>query len=321
MMDWTDRDCRYYLRLLSPHARLYTEMVVAQAAIRGDRERLLGFDQKEHPLALQLGGSDPGLLAQASKIGQDFGYDEINLNCGCPSDRVQSGRFGACLMLEPERVAECVHAMQHATANAIPITIKCRLGVDEVDDFASFLHFVDILAQAGTQVFIVHARKAWLKGLSPRENREVPPLWYDRVYRLKQMRPGLTVVLNGGLDNFASARQALSADDGTRLDGIMLGRAAYHQSWVLAELEMALFGTALPARADVVTELERYVQSRVSKHRSLRQMGRHFLGFFHGEPGTKLWRQELARGQSPLQAWRAVHQITANKKDHLHAEV
>lgn len=289
-------------------------MVVAHAVLRGDRARLLGFDAAEHPLALQLGGSDPQLLAQASVIAQDFGYDEINLNCGCPSDRVQAGRFGACLMLEPNLVADCLGAMRAAVSSEIPVTVKCRLGVDEQDSFEQFLAFVDVLAQAGTQVFIVHARKAWLKGLSPKENREKPPLWYDRVHKLKALRPELTIVLNGGLDTSAKSIAAVSFSANAPLDGVMIGRAAYHQSWLLAELEQALFATDLPDRAEIVAKLQSYLAVRMQAGLRARQLGRHLMGFFHSEPGTKAWRQALSAGADPAGAWRsAAGQMTTQK--------
>ena len=226
MMDWTDRHCRVFHRVLAPGARLYTEMVHAQAVRHGDRERLLGFDPVEHPVALQLGGSDPVALADAARIGEAFGYDEINLNVGCPSDRVQAGRFGACLMKEPALVADAVAAM--ASAVSVPVTVKCRLGVDELEDYEVFRSFVDTVAAAGCQLFVVHARKAWLSGLSPKENREIPPLRHDWVHRLKQERPELRIVLNGGLVDLQSTLAHLAA-----VDGVMLGRAAYHEPYRL----------------------------------------------------------------------------------------
>lgn len=295
MMDWTDRHCRYFHRVLSPNARLYSEMVVAQAAIFGDRERLLGFDAAEHPVALQLGGSDPKLLAQAAKIGADFGYDEINLNCGCPSDRVQAGRFGACLMLEPDLVAEGVSAMR-AVVN-VPVTVKCRLGVDEFDSYDGFRGFIDTVADAGCTVFLVHARKAWLKGLSPKENREKPPLWYDRVHRLKAERPELTIVLNGGLETVDACTDALQT-----LDGVMLGRAAYHDPYLLAQLDTALFGSPLISHAQAVATMQHYVESRLAHGTLPRHVGRHILGLFHSVAGTKAWRQALTAGAMPIEA-------------------
>ena len=295
MMDWTDRHCRYFHRVLSPNARLYSEMVVAQAAIFGDRERLLGFDAAEHPVALQLGGSDPKLLAQAAKIGADFGYDEINLNCGCPSDRVQAGRFGACLMLEPELVAEGVAAMRAVVD--VPVTVKCRLGVDEFDSYDGFRGFIDTVANAGCSVFLVHARKAWLKGLSPKENREKPPLWYDRVHRLKTERPELTIVLNGGLETVDACVDALQT-----LDGVMLGRAAYQNPYVLAQLDAALFGSPLISHAQAVSAIHDYVETRLAHGTLPRHVGRHILGLFHSVAGTKAWRQALTAGAMPNEA-------------------
>ena len=295
MMDWTDRHCRYFHRVLSPNARLYSEMVVAQAAIFGDRERLLGFDHAEHPVALQLGGSDPKLLAQAAKIGADFGYDEINLNCGCPSDRVQAGRFGACLMLEPDLVAEGVAAMRAVVD--VPVTVKCRLGVDEFDSYDGFRSFIDTVAKAGCNVFLVHARKAWLKGLSPKENREKPPLWYDRVYRLKAERPELTVVLNGGLETVAACEDVLQS-----LHGVMLGRAAYHDPYLLAQLDAALFDSPQISRAQAIAAMQEYVASRLAHGTLPRHVGRHMLGLFHSTPGTKVWRQALTAGAMPSDA-------------------
>ena len=295
MMDWTDRHCRYFHRLLSPHARLYSEMVVAQAVLHGDRKRLLGFSKQEHPLALQLGGSDPGLLAQAARIGEDFGYDEINLNCGCPSDRVQSGRFGACLMLEPALVADCVAAMRSAVA--IPVTVKCRIGVDDQDEQTTLGHFVEQVAAAGCEVFFVHARKAMLKGLNPKENREIPPLRYALAYELKQRHPQLTVVLNGGLASQADCARPL-----TELDGVMLGRAAYHDPYLLAALEQQCFGTTPISREMGVELMHRYVLE-VAHHGVLaRHVGRHMLGLYQGVTGAKAWRQALATGALPLAA-------------------
>jgi tRNA-dihydrouridine synthase A len=299
MMDWTDRHCRFFHRLLSPNARLYSEMVVAQAAIFGARARLLGFSQAEHPVALQLGGSEPKLLAQAAQIGADFGYDEINLNCGCPSDRVQSGRFGACLMLEPALVAEGVAAMRAAVA--LPVTVKCRLGVDEFDDYDSFRGFIDTVASAGCRVFLVHARKAWLKGLSPKENREKPPLWYDRVRRLKAERPDLTVVLNGGLETLRDCLEELAY-----VDGVMLGRAAYHTPYLLAQLDAAMFGTQAISSASVVQQMQTYVESMRASGVQPRHVGRHMLGLFQGDIGAKTWRQTLTFGAEPAAAWAAM---------------
>lgn len=289
MMEATDRHCRYFHRLLSRHARLYTEMLHAQAVIRGDRSRLLEFDPAEHPVALQLGGSRPDTLAQASRIGQDFGYDEINLNCGCPSDRVQQGRFGACLMLEPERVADCVAAMQAAVR--IPVTVKCRTGVDDRDDEDALFGFVDTVARAGCRVFIVHARKAWLSGLSPKENRSVPPLVYERVYRLKRRVPQLTVVVNGGIDSLSQARLHLE-----QVDGVMLGRAAYERPWLLQAVDPELFGEPPPCvdRGEVLSALGHYLDTRMAAGTPAHAVTRHWLGLWHGLPGARAFRRTLA---------------------------
>jgi tRNA-dihydrouridine synthase A len=290
MMDWTDRHCRWFHRLLSPHARLYTEMVTAQAVIHGDRERLLGFDAAEHPLALQLGGSDPRELAAAARIGADLGYDEINLNVGCPSDRVQSGRFGACLMREPALVAECVSAMRESLHDTgVEVTVKCRLGVDEQDEDDDLEHFVRTVQAAGCGVFIVHARKAWLDGLSPKENRDVPPLNWARVYRLKREHPGLHVVINGGI---AGASVALGQLD--HVDGVMLGRSAYHEPFCLAEIEAALFGTPLPDRDAILAQLRPYVEAHLADGGRLQHITRHVLGLYQGLPGARQFRRVLS---------------------------
>src|ERR1035437_8469353 len=261
MMDWTDRHCRYFHRLLSPHARLYTEMVTAPAVIHGDRARLLGFDPAEQPVALQLGGSEPDELAQAARIGAELGYDEINLNVGCPSDRVQSGRFGACLMREPALVADCMHAMIQAVR--VPATVKGRIGVDEQDPDESLFRLVDLCASAGVTVFVVHARKAWLDGLSPKENRDIPPLDYGLVHRLKAERPGLTVVLNGGLASLEQAREHLLLG----LDGVMLGRAAYHEPGILGAADPLLFAPGAPVVSPeaAVAAYRPYVQDELAR--------------------------------------------------------
>ena len=287
MMDWTDRHCRYFHRLLAPHARLYTEMVTSAALVHGDRQRLLGFDDAEHPVALQLGGSDPQELAEAARIGADFGYDEINLNVGCPSDRVQSGRFGACLMHEPALVADCFTSMREAVT--IPVTIKCRLGVDEQDEYADLQHFIETVAARGCGVFIVHARKAWLKGLSPKENREVPPLNYQRVYQLKRDFPALTILINGGIQSLAEVRTHL-----VHTDGVMLGRTAYHEPYRLAELEHALFGTPLPDRMALIRQMREYTERHLAEGGKLNHISRHLLGLFQGLPGARGWRRHLS---------------------------
>ncbi len=308
MMDWTDRHCRVLHRRLAPHALLYTEMLHANALVRGEAGRLLAHDREEHPLALQLGGSEPALLARAARVGVDHGMDEINLNCGCPSERVQDGAFGACLMREPALVAECVAAMRAVVPAAVPVTVKCRIGVDEQDDYEDLERFVDTVARAGCTVFVVHARKAWLKGLSPRENRELPPLDWPRVFRLKREHPELTVVLNGGLSADADIDAALA-----RLDGVMLGRAAYHTPWRLAQLEQRLFGTPLPDRRGVVAGLRGYVESRLAAGDRLPSIVRHWLGLAHGLPGARPFRRILTEAaRRPGAGWPVLEQALAS---------
>jgi len=287
MMDWTDRRCRALHRTLSRRARLYTEMLTAAAVLHGDREKLLGFDPVEHPVALQLGGSDPRELAQAARIGEDLGYDEINLNVGCPSDRVRSGRFGACLMREPELVAECMAAI--GAAVRAPATVKCRIGVDDQEPEAALFALVDLCAAAGVRTFIVHARKAWLAGLSPKQNRDVPPLDYPLVRRLKRERPELTVVLNGGLGSLDEAEAQLA-----HVDGVMLGRAAYHDPGLLGAVDRRLFGEGVevgPAAA--VAAYLPYLRARLAEGVPLAAMTRHMLGLFAGRPGARAWRRIL----------------------------
>jgi len=287
MMDWTDRHCRYFHRLLAPHARLYTEMVTAPAVLHGDRARLLGFDPAEHPVALQLGGAEPRDLADAARVGADLGYDEINLNVGCPSDRVQSGRFGACLMREPALVADCVASMRAAVS--IPVTVKCRIGVDEQDEDADLERFVETVRATGCSVFVVHARKAWLEGLSPKENREVPPLNYERVYRLKREFPELTIVVNGGIATLAEVREHLR-----QADGVMLGRTAYHEPYRLAEIEHEIFGTPLPDRDEVLARLRPYIEAHLARGDRLQHISRHILGLYQGLPGARAYRRLLS---------------------------
>jgi tRNA-dihydrouridine synthase A len=287
MMDWTDRHCRYFHRLLAPNARLYTEMVTTGAVLHGDRERLLGFSAEEHPVALQLGGHEPADLAACARVGAEFGYDEINLNVGCPSDRVQSGRFGACLMREPALVADCVAAMRSAVA--IPVTVKCRIGVDEQDDYEGLHRFTEALVQAGLETLIVHARKAWLHGLSPKENREIPPLNYPRVYQLKREFPQLTIAINGGIGTVDAARSHLE-----HADGVMLGRAAYHDPYVLAQLDHALFDTPLPDRGDVLKRMQPYIEAHIRGGDNLNHVGRHLLGLYLGLPGARAFRRHLS---------------------------
>jgi tRNA-dihydrouridine synthase A len=287
MMDWTDSPCRVLHRCLTRHALLYTEMVTADAVLHGDRARLLGFDPVEHPVALQLGGSDPAKLAQASRIAADFGYDEVNLNVGCPSDRVQSGRFGACLMREPKLVGDCVAAMRAAVS--IPVTVKCRIGVDDQDPEESLRMLIDACAGAGVCVFAVHARKAWLEGLSPKENRDVPPLDYDLVYRIKRERPSLTILVNGGIETLEQAEEHLA-----RVDGVMLGRAAYHNPMLLAEVDARFFGgpaVDLDAAIDCYAE---HVERQLSRGARLHPLIKPMLGLYNGRPGARLFRRHLS---------------------------
>jgi len=289
MMEWTDRHCRSFLRLISAHAFLYTEMVTAEAVLYGDRERVLGFDASEHPVGLQLGGSDPDKLAAASRIGADWGYDEINLNIGCPSDRVQSGRFGACLMAEPVLVADCVRAMGEAAS--LPITVKCRIGIDDQDIESGLDDFIDAVAAAGCSTFIVHARKAWLQGLSPKENRDVPPLDHDRVHRLKARRPELEIIINGGIASLAEAEPHLA-----HVDGVMLGRAAYADPYLLAAVDRSLYGSDVPppTRDQVLDRFMVYVERELARGVRLNSMTRHILGLFHGQPRARAFRRHIA---------------------------
>jgi tRNA-dihydrouridine synthase A len=289
MMDWTDRHCRVFHRLMTRRARLYTEMLTTGAIIHGDRSRLLGFDPSEHPVALQLGGSEARDLATAAKIGEDFGYDEINLNVGCPSDRVKDGRFGACLMAEPALVAEGVAAMKRAVK--IPVTVKCRIGIDDQDPEVA----LDVLARgvvaAGADALIVHARKAWLNGLSPKENRDIPPLDYNRVYRLKAAMPGVPVIINGGIASLGEAKQHLA-----HVDGVMLGRAAYQEPWRLLNVDPEVFGEAAPhtTMKDVFEAMMPYIEDQLARGTRLHSMTRHFVGAFHAVPGARAFRRHLA---------------------------
>lgn len=310
MMEWTDRHCRYFLRLISKHALLYTEMVTADAVLRGDRSRLLQFHVDEHPIALQVGGSDAGSLAEAARIGAEFGYDEINLNVGCPSDRVQAGRFGACLMAEPELVADLIAAMRKSAK--VPVTVKCRIGIDDQDAEQSLDRFIDAVAQAGCRIFILHARKAWLEGLSPKENREVPPLNYDRVYRIKERRPDLTIIVNGGIGSFGEAEEHLM-----HVDGVMLGRVAYQNPYILAEVDQRLFGGGepIPSRVEVLDSFMPYVEAELARGVRLNQMTRHILGLFHGQPRARAFRRVLAenahRDSAGLDVLRAARDVAA----------
>lgn len=312
MMDWTDRHERYFLRLITRHTLLYTEMVTTGAVLHGARDYLLGYDPAEHPVALQLGGSEPAALARCARIAEELGYDEVNLNVGCPSDRVQSGRFGACLMAEPERVAECVAAM--AAAVRIPVTIKTRIGIDGRDSYEELVRFVVGVAATGCQVFIIHARKAWLKGLSPRENREIPPLRYDRVYRLKADFPHLQIILNGGLTSLDQVAEHLNT-----LDGVMLGRAAYHNPYLLAAIDRRFFGSTAPplSRHQIIAAFIPYVERQLAQGVPLSAMTRHILGLFQGMPGAGAWRRYLSEqahrpgaGITVIQA--AVRQVPAS---------
>ncbi len=289
MMDWTDRHCRYFHRQLTTKARLYTEMLTTGTLLHGDADRHLAFDAAEHPVALQLGGSEPDELASAAKLGERYGYDEINLNCGCPSERVQRGAFGACLMAEPLLVADCVKAIQDAVE--IPVTVKHRIGIDRRDDYEFVRDFVGALHDAGCCVFIVHARSAWLKGLSPKENREVPPLNYTRVHRLIQDFPSAQFVLNGGIATLNSAREKLEA-----ADGVMLGRAAYHDSYLLAGVDSSVFGdlTPAPTREAIVLKMTQYLQQQTHAGTAPRHIVRHMLGLFQGLRGARQWRRTLS---------------------------
>jgi tRNA-dihydrouridine synthase A len=289
MLDWTDRHCRYFLRLITRGTLLYTEMVTTGALIHGDRERHLGFDPAEHPLALQLGGSSPADLAACARMAEDRGYDEVNLNVGCPSDRVQNGRFGACLMAEPILVAECVAAMKEAVA--VPVTVKTRIGIDHRDRYEDLTGFVAAVTAAGCDALIVHARKAWLQGLSPRENREVPPLRYDVVERLKDDFPALPIAINGGVTSLAQAGALL-----TRLDGVMIGREAYQNPWVLAGADRVIFGDSNPSPSShgVLEAYIPYVEQNLSAGIPLNAMTRHILGLFQGRPGARAWRRHLS---------------------------
>ncbi len=289
MMEWTDRHCRFFHRLLTRRALIYTEMLTTGAVLRGDRARLLGFDAAEHPVALQLGGSDLAALAQSAHIGEDFGYDEINLNVGCPSDRVQEGRFGACLMAEPALVADCVAAMKRAVA--VPVTVKCRLGIDDQDPEQSLFTLVAAVKAAGADAVIVHARKAWLKGLSPRENRDVPPLDYKIVHRLKAAHPDLDVILNGGIATLEQTTDQLA-----NVDGVMMGRAAYQEPWRLLAVDPLLFGIAAPFATpkEAAFALMPYIERELGKGVRLHSITRHVLGLFRAVPGARAFRRHLA---------------------------
>lgn len=289
MMDWSDRHCRYFWRLLSKQARLYTEMVTTGALIHGDRQRFLGFSPVESPVALQLGGSEPADLARCAAWAADWGYDEVNLNCGCPSDRVQSGAFGAALMAQPARVAQCIAAMRDACD--LPVTLKHRIGIDDMESYQQLLDFIGPSASAGCRVFIVHARKAWLQGLSPKENREIPPLNYPWVYQLKRDLPQLIIVINGGITSLEASAEHLQ-----HVDGVMLGRAAYHDPWLLANADSALFGAANPLadKHDAIVQMLPYVEQELQRGTALNHITRHLLGLYQGVPGARQFRRHLS---------------------------
>jgi tRNA-dihydrouridine synthase A len=289
MLDWTDRHCRFFHRLISRHALLYSEMITTGALIHGDRQRFLEFNGAEHPLALQLGGSNPADLAVCARMAEDHGYDEVNLNVGCPSDRVQNGRFGACLMAEPNLVADCIAAMKQAVL--IPVTVKSRIGIDERDSYEELIHFITTVANAGCKSFIIHARKAWLSGLSPKQNREIPPLRYDFVFQLKIELPSLEFILNGGVTSLEQAEEALQS-----VDGVMIGREAYQKPYLLAEVDRRLFGASddMLTREQVLSLLIPYIQQELKNGVRLHSITRHILGLFHGRPGARAWRRFLS---------------------------
>jgi len=289
MMDWTDRHCRYFYRLMSKRAQLYTEMITSKAILHGDKKRLLDYHEDEHPLVLQLGGSDPIEMAQCAKIAQDWGYDEVNINAGCPSDRVQSGSFGACLMNTPQIVAQCVDAMKQASD--LPITLKSRIGVDDMESYEELVNFVTTVEQAGCDTFIIHARKAWLKGLSPKENRTVPPLNYDWVYQIKQDFPELTIGINGGINHLEDALNHL-----VRVDHTMLGRVVYHQPYLLCDVDTKIYkqNTIRMTREQVLLDFIEYMKNQSDQGVPIRSMTRHILGLYHGQPNAKKFRRLLS---------------------------
>lgn len=298
-MDWSDRHCRYFWRALTRHARVYSEMITTGALIHGDADRHLAFDAQEHPVALQLGGAEPEALARCAELAERYGYDEVNLNCGCPSDRVQVGRFGACLMKEPVTVAAAVAAMQRATR--LPVTVKHRIGVDDCEDWPFLKHFVETVAAAGCTTFIVHARKAWLKGLSPKENRDVPPLTYEHVYRLKREFPQLTIVINGGIKTLAECAAHLR-----EVDGVMLGREPYENPWILAGVDAALFGSEAPVttREAALRRMQPYIEASLRRGVPMGAITRHMLGLYRGQPGGRAFRRVMSEGvHKPGASW------------------
>ena len=314
MMDWSDHHCRYFWRLLTKQALLYTEMVTTGALIHGDRERFLHFNAEEHPVALQLGGSDPADLARCARWAEDWGYDEVNLNCGCPSDRVQSGMFGACLMAHPQRVADCVKAMTDACA--IPVTVKHRIGIDSMESYQELLDFIEPVAAAGCAVFIVHARKAWLQGLSPKQNREIPPLNYPWVYQLKKDFPQLSIVINGGIQTMAQCQEHLA-----QVDGVMIGREAYQNPWLLAEVDSRLFGMdkEVNSRDDVIAALLPYVEQQLARGVHLNHITRHILGLYQGVPGARKFRRHLSENaykkEAGLEVLVAAYELVRSTSD------
>ncbi|MCP3670750.1 MAG: tRNA dihydrouridine(20/20a) synthase DusA [Gammaproteobacteria bacterium] len=310
MLDWTDRYYRYFARLITRHTLLYTEMVTTGALIHGNQQRFLEFDPSEHPIALQLAGSDPAALAQCSRMAEERGYDEVNLNVGCPSDRVQSGRFGACLMLDPNLVAECITAMQDSVS--IPVTVKHRIGIDQDDSYETLHRFVTTVSATGCNTFIVHARNAWLQGLSPKENRDIPPLRYEIVQRLKQELPHLEIIINGGIKTLDAAEQQLQY-----LDGVMIGREAYQNPWLLAEADQRLFGDdhPIPSRHQIIEQLMPFIQQEFAQGIPINRITRHILGLFQGQPGAKAWRRHISenahrKGATPELITQAAQMVT-----------
>ena len=308
MMDWSDRHCRFLWRLISKQCLLYTEMVTTGALLQGDSERFLNYNNEEHPLALQLGGSDPAALAKCAKLAQDWGYDEVNLNCGCPSDRVQNGMIGACLMAHPHLVADCIKAMQDAVS--LPITIKHRIGIDAMDDYEGLLNFVATVADSGCQTFIVHARKAWLQGLSPKQNRDVPPLVYEAVYKLKQALPHLTIIINGGIRTIDATLEHLQ-----QVDGVMMGREAYSNPYLLAAIDQHLFGADEPiiSREQIMLEYIDYCDQQMLAGARLHHMSRHVLGLFQGEPGARAFRRTISENACKADASSDVLKMAMDK--------
>ena len=308
MLDWTDRHCRYFHRLLTKQAVLYTEMVTTGALLHGDHERHLRFNQEEHPVALQLGGSDPQDMAECARLAEAYGYDEVNINVGCPSERVQRGAFGACLMAEPDLIAECVTAMQAAVS--IPITVKNRIGIDDQDDYGGLHQFISTVAQAGCQTFIIHARKAWLKGLSPKENRDIPPLRYELVYQIKQEFPALEIIINGGITTLEQCQQHLQ-----HVDGVMVGREAYHNPWLLAQVDPLIYGTDAPFldRKAAFEAFLDYVQAQQAAGVALNHMSRHILGLFQGMPGARAFRRLISENAHKQSAGIALLRESAAK--------